>query len=204
MKRIGLLSISMLLALLVSVPAFCRQERQEDAKPAQDQTRPEKTPDVKPDREAKPEQQEKAPKAEEQKQDERAQQENKQEQKEDKKAQEQNKKDQEKQMKSGKQMTPAKDNNRAMAGNQGKKGGHIPDEKFRSQFGRQHTFVVNRPVIVDNQPRIQYAGYSFELVDPWPSAWAYTDECYIDYIDDTYYLIDPLHPGIRVALIVIM
>ncbi len=35
------------------------------------------------------------------------------------------------------------------------KGGHIPDAKFRASFGRQHTFVISRPVIVAiHGPRI--------------------------------------------------
>ena len=59
-------------------------------------------------------------------------------------------------------------------------------------------------MIVDNRPRFQYAGYWFEIVDAWPTDWAYSDECYIDYVDDTYYLFDPLHPGIRIAIVVIM
>jgi hypothetical protein len=37
--------------------------------------------------------------------------------------------------------------------------------------------VINRPVIVENRPRFQYRGYWFEIVDPWPVGWAYTDDC---------------------------
>jgi len=84
------------------------------------------------------------------------------------------------------------------------KGGHIPDDKFRSHFGRQHTFVVNRPVIVQNTPRFQQGGFWFEIVDPWPAAWAYTDECYIDYIDGEYFLFDLLHPSERIVVIVVL
>jgi hypothetical protein len=83
------------------------------------------------------------------------------------------------------------------------KGTHIPDDKFRAQFGHQHTFVVNRPVIVEGQPRFQYASYWFEIVDPWPVGWAYTDSCYIDFIDGEYFLFDLLHPGVRVAVFVV-
>jgi hypothetical protein len=81
---------------------------------------------------------------------------------------------------------------------------HIPDEKFRANFGRQHTFVVNRPVVVQGQPQFVYGGYTFVFVDPWPVEWAYTDDCYIDYIDGDYFLFDVLHPGVRVALFVVM
>lgn len=80
---------------------------------------------------------------------------------------------------------------------------HIPDDKFRAHFGRQHTFVVNRPVIVEGQPRFQYASYWFEIVDPWPVGWAYTDGCYIDFIDGEYFLFDVLHPGVRVVVFVV-
>jgi hypothetical protein len=83
------------------------------------------------------------------------------------------------------------------------KGGHIPDDKFRAHFGRSHTFTA-RTVIVSGQPQFQYSGYSFQLVDVWPVGWAYTDECYIDYIDGEYFLFDLLHPGIRVAVFVVM
>jgi hypothetical protein len=83
------------------------------------------------------------------------------------------------------------------------KGGHIPDDKFRSHFGREHHFSA-RTVIVSGRPQFQYGGYSFELVDAWPADWAYTDDCYIDYIDGEYFLFDLLHPGVRVAVFVVM
>jgi hypothetical protein len=83
------------------------------------------------------------------------------------------------------------------------KGGHIPDDKFHANFGRSHTFRA-QTVIVSGQPQFQYGGYSFQLVDVWPEGWAYTDECYIDYIDGEYFLFDMLHPGVRVAIFVVM
>ena len=83
------------------------------------------------------------------------------------------------------------------------KGGHIPDDKFRAHFGRSHAFAA-RTVIVSGQPQFQYSGYTFELVDPWPQGWAYTDDCYIDYIDGEYFLFDLLHPGVRIAVFVVM
>jgi hypothetical protein len=84
------------------------------------------------------------------------------------------------------------------------KSAHIPDDKFHASFGRQHTFVVSRPVIVEGQPRFQYSGYWFTIVDPWPSEWLYTDDVYVDYIDGEYFLFDLLHPGLRVAVFVVM
>jgi hypothetical protein len=83
------------------------------------------------------------------------------------------------------------------------KGGHIPDDKFRAHFGREHHFNA-RTVIVRGRPQFQYGGYTFELVDPWPADWAYGDDCYVDYIDGDYYLIDLFHPGVRLVLFVVM
>ena len=78
----------------------------------------------------------------------------------------------------------------------------IPDDKFRAHFGREHTVVINRPVIVEGQPRFQSGGYWFVISDPWPVGWAYTDQVYVDYVDGEYFLFDVLHPGVRVALFV--
>jgi hypothetical protein len=82
-------------------------------------------------------------------------------------------------------------------------GGRIPDDKFRAKFGRQHTFRVSRPVVVEGQPRFQYNGYWFQFQQAWPSGWSYDDQCYIDYVNDGYYLFDPVHPGISIEVIVI-
>jgi hypothetical protein len=83
------------------------------------------------------------------------------------------------------------------------KGGHIPDDKFKAHFGRGHKFAA-KSVIVSGQPQFQYGGYSFQLVDVWPVGWAYTDECYIDYIDGEYFLFDLLHPGVQIAIFVVL
>jgi hypothetical protein len=34
--------------------------------------------------------------------------------------------------------------------------------------------------------------------------WAYTDSVYVDYIDGEYYVIDLAHPGVRIAVEVIL
>jgi hypothetical protein len=77
------------------------------------------------------------------------------------------------------------------------------DDKFRASFGRQHTFAVHTTT-VGGQPGFQYGGYSFTLVDAWPAGWAYTDQCYIDYIDGQYLLFDLAHPGVSIVLVVVM
>jgi len=83
------------------------------------------------------------------------------------------------------------------------KGGHIPDDKFRAHFGHEHHFSA-KTVIVSGQPQFVYGGYTFELIDVWPADWAYTDDCYIDYIDGEYFLFDLMHPGVRIALFVVL
>ena len=84
------------------------------------------------------------------------------------------------------------------------RGRHIPDDQFRSHFGREHHFHVQRTQIVNvSQPVVVYGGYSFQLVDPWPAEWAFDDDCYIDEIDGEYFLFDALHPGIRIAVFIV-
>lgn len=83
------------------------------------------------------------------------------------------------------------------------RGQKIPDEKFRSSFGRQHTFHVQKTVVVEGQPRFQYGGYWFALGTPWPEGWAYTDDVYLDYVDGEYVLIDLLHPGMQLTIVVV-
>jgi len=92
--------------------------------------------------------------------------------------------------------------NQRPAAVQSGKGGRIPDAKFRANFGRQHTVVIHQPVIVQGQPRFQFGGYWFIISEPWPAGWAYTDECYIDFVDGEYVLLDLLHPGMQVVLVV--
>jgi len=87
------------------------------------------------------------------------------------------------------------------------KGAHIPEARFRQSFGREHSFRANRVMhetrIVPGQTQFVYSGYTFVFVDAWPADWAYTDDCYVDYMDDEYVLVDVLHPGIYLTLLVI-
>jgi len=82
--------------------------------------------------------------------------------------------------------------------------GRIPDAQFHSHFGHEHTFHVGHPVIVGGQSRFQYGGYWFGFGEAWPVGWGYTDDVYVDYIDGQYYLINPVHPGFRLALVVVI
>src|ERR1700680_460636 len=89
-------------------------------------------------------------------------------------------------------------------GRGGRQGGRIPDDRFRANFGREHTFTLGRPVIVEGSPRFQYGGYWFLIAQPWPGDWAYSDPVYVDYIDDEYFLLSPVHPGVQIAINVIL
>lgn len=92
----------------------------------------------------------------------------------------------------------------------GYNGYRVPDYYFNRYYGRNHWFrVYNLPFLyVDGYPRIQYAGYWFVLLDPyppyWDPYWYETDDCYIDYYMDGYYLFNlryPGRPGIAVRII---
>jgi len=82
--------------------------------------------------------------------------------------------------------------------------GHIPDDRFRSHFGRGHDFHMGNPVMVGGYSRFQYGGYWFGFVDPWPTGWYYTDAFYIDYVDGGYYMFNPYYPGARFAITVVI
>ena len=82
--------------------------------------------------------------------------------------------------------------------------GRIPDDRFRTNFGEGHTFVINQPVIVGGYSRFQYGGYWFGFVQPWPVGWYYTDQVYVDYIGGGYYLCNPSYPGVRVGISVVL
>jgi hypothetical protein len=178
MKVLRFLNLAILSVLVgYSALVYAQEDKPQDNKPTQqEEPKPQpKQDESKPQDQAKPHQDEVKPS----KQD-------KQEEKQD-----------QKQQREGNQKQQA--GNAAPAG----KGGRIPDDKFRAHFGHSHTFTA-KTVIVQGQPQFQYGGYSFQLVDVWPADWAYTDECYIDYIDGEYFLFDLLHPGVRIAIFVVM
>jgi len=82
--------------------------------------------------------------------------------------------------------------------------GRIPDDKFRAHFGREHTFHVGHPQFVGGQPHFQYGGYSFVIAQAWPAGWGYNDDVYIVDVDGVYYLVDIAHPGVQLALTVVL
>ena len=90
----------------------------------------------------------------------------------------------------------------------GYNGYRIPDERFRAYFGHDHFFrIYGLPLVfVGGYPRFQYDGYWVTFVDPWPDTWPAdwyeTDDVYLDYTDDGYYLYDRNYPGIGIAVTV--
>jgi len=81
-------------------------------------------------------------------------------------------------------------------------GGRISEAHFHSNFGREHRFRIGNPVLVGGYSRFQYGGYWFGFVEPWPAGWYYTDDVYIDYVDDGYYMSCP--PGKVTSLVTIL
>lgn len=182
-----------ILSLLLGIPAMVYaqdepkpQQQDEKAEPRQDEAKPKQD-------EAKPTKQEK-------------QQEKQDEKNTKQQEQESNRSDQQMNTNRSAQQMNEQNNSRngqnAMAS--GKSGGHIPDDKFRQHFGRSHTVVINQPTIVEGQPRFQYGGYWFIISQPWPAGWAYSDQCYIDYVDGEYVLFDLMHPGVSIVLNVVL
>jgi len=189
---------TVLLCLLFTAFAFASPRQQDE--PKAKEASPAMERQDKP--EAKPETQEQKPEEMRPEKNDQEKQENKDAKEQENKGQEnkdKEKQEQKEDKKSSKEVGNMRNENHARPAG---KGGHIPDDKFRSNFGRGHTFHVSRPVIVNNQPTFNYGGYSFIMVDPWPVGWAYTDDSYIDYIDGEYFLFDVLHPGVRIALFV--
>ena len=199
MKLSGSVGVG-ILSLVLGVPAalYAQDEPKQEPKPEpkQEQAKPPKAEQPKPEATHPEANQPEATHPEANQDEMKRPQQDKQEQKEEKNAQKQ----QEKQPTSGGQEQVE----HAQGARPAKGGGRIPDDKFRANFGRSHTVVINRPTVVEGQPRFQYSGYWFVIADPWPADWLYTDQCYIDYVDGEYLLYDLAHPGVTIVLTVVM
>lgn len=85
-------------------------------------------------------------------------------------------------------------------------GYRIPDDRFRAHFGRGHWFRVHDVpvVVVEGSPRFQFGGFWFGVVDPcpetWSPVWYRTDDVYVDYVNDGYYMFNRQHPGVAIAV----
>src|ERR1700733_8244287 len=228
MKVLGIISTAAAFLLWgAAVPAFAQEEHHEEAaKPAQheEQAKPAKQEEAKPAKqetkhtkqeetkqEAKPakqvaakpakqEEQTKAKPARQEKQAKPAEQE--------KQAKSDNKEERGKQA-AGQhaQRTPAEEQRQRSQPAlrlSARSSARIPDDRFRSNFGREHTFVINEPVLVGGFSRFQYGGFWFGFENPWPGGWYYTDNLYVDFIDGGYYLCNPYYPGARVGISVVI
>jgi hypothetical protein len=82
--------------------------------------------------------------------------------------------------------------------------GRIPAARFHSNFGRGHYFHMTRVIMVRGHRRFYYGGYWFVLGSPWPPAWAYTNNFYVDYINGGYYLCNPQYPSTQIAITVVL
>lgn len=193
--------LSSMLALAIAGSPLLTQEPDPKEKPKQEE--PKKQPPAKPKQEPedktapkpKPEpepKQEPAPPPKQQKPEERQRQ-------DDKERQKQQKEQAKRENSRPPQEQNAPHDNRKQAAERGK-GQRIPPEKFRVSFGREHHFRVARS---GGDRRFQYGGYWFEVVEVWPAGWSFDDDCYIEEDGDDYYLVDIVHPEIRVLVIVV-
>jgi outer membrane biosynthesis protein TonB len=205
MKRIGMIGTAVLsLALGVAAPAYAQeqheQQEEQKARPAQQEEKQAQPAAKQEERNAQ--QQDKNAKQEEkntQQQDKNnksaeknAQQQDKNNKSAEKNAQQENKNNQQEE-RNAQQRTPQVKQPAQHAG------GRIPDDRFKANFGRQHSFHVSQAEY-SNGRRFQYGGYSFGFVDAWPSNWLYTQDVYVIEINGVYYLCNPMYPGINIAL----
>jgi hypothetical protein len=77
-------------------------------------------------------------------------------------------------------------------------GNRIPADRYKANFGQQHTFRVSQAEYSNR--RFQYGGYSFGFIGVWPSNWLYTQNVYVIEIDGMYYLCNPTYPGVNLEL----
>jgi outer membrane biosynthesis protein TonB len=191
--------LNSMLALAIAGLPLLVQEPDPKEKPKQEEPKkqPPPTPKQEPEDKSKPKppekpKQEQAPPPKQPKPEERQQQDDKERQKQQKEqAKRENNRPQ--------QQQNAPRDNRKQAAAQGK-GQRIPPEKFRASFGPEHHFRVARS---GGDRRFQYGGYWFEVVEVWPAGWSFDDDCYIEEDGGDYYVVDVVHPEIRVLVIVV-
>jgi hypothetical protein len=207
MKLVGLISTAVLsLTLGVAAPVYAQQEEQK-ATPAQQEQKNAQQQDKNTQQEQKSAQQQDKNTQQEQK---NAQQQDKNAQQEQKSAQQQDKNTQQEQRNAQQQDKNAKQEEKNAQQQQQQHteqaqrsgvnvGGRIPDDRFRANFGREHTFRVNQ-ADYSRDRRFQYGGYWFGFVDQWPSNWLYTQDVFVVEINGVYYLCNPMYPGVNIAL----
>ncbi len=88
-------------------------------------------------------------------------------------------------------------------------GYYIPQATFSLSFGSQHFFRLGgMPSMYMGYPRFSTGGFSFLIVDPWPGDWSdnwySSDDVYVDYDDDGYYLYNRRYPRERLAITIVL
>ncbi|MGC2447032.1 MAG: hypothetical protein WA477_05260 [Candidatus Sulfotelmatobacter sp.] len=76
--------------------------------------------------------------------------------------------------------------------------GRIPADRYKANFGREHTFRVSQGEY--SIGRFQYGGYWFGFGGAWPSNWLYTQDVYVVEINGVYYLCNASYPGVNLML----
>ena len=169
MKLVGALSTAVLsLTLGVAAPVYAQQERHEQQE----------------EQKAKPAQDEK-----------KAQPEKPAKQEEKNAQEEKNTKPEEKNAKQEQQRAPEA---KPQKQEQHTSGGRIPADRYKANFGREHTFRVSQGDY--SSGRFQYGGYWFGFGGAWPSNWLYTQDVYVVEIDGMYYLCNPMYPGVNLVI----
>jgi len=211
MNLVGFISTAVLsLTLVAAAPVYAQEQHGQDeqkAKPEEKKAQPEKSakqdqkPAAQQEKNTRPEENNAQQRDKNTKQEEKsAQQQDKNAKQEEKSAQQQNKntrqeqKSAQQEQQHTQQARPEQQAQRAS----GNRGGRIPDDRFKANFGEQHRFRVS-DADYDNH-RFQYGGYWFGFVDPWPSNWLYTQDVFVVEIDGVYYLCNAMYPGINIAL----
>jgi hypothetical protein len=77
-------------------------------------------------------------------------------------------------------------------------GGRIPADRYKANFGREHSFRVSAGDYRNH--RFQYGGYWFGFESAWPSNWLYTQDVYVVEINGVYYLCNASYPGVNLTL----
>jgi flagellar motor protein MotB len=173
MNLVGFISTAVLsLALVAAAPAFAQEQHEQEEQKGKPAAQDEKK--AQPEKSARPEQK---PEAQQEK---------------SAKPAEKNAQQEEKNAK------PAERNAQQEQHAANNSGGRIPADKFKANFGQQHSFRVSEGDYRNH--RFQYGGYSFGFVDPWPSNWLYTQDVYVIEINGVYYLCNASFPGVNLVL----
>jgi hypothetical protein len=199
MKAIGIISTAALSLLLgVAAPGYAQdqhdQQQEQKDKPAEKKAPEQKS--AKQEQKAAPQQDKNAKQEEKNTQQQNknneqersnGQQQDRNTKQEEKSAQQQDKNNQQEQ-KNAQQAQRASGNH-----------GRIPDDRFRANFGREHSFRVRQDDYTRDR-RFQYGGYWFGFVDAWPSDWLYSQDVFVVEINGVYYLCNAMYPGVNVTL----